>query len=228
MQVAGLLLAAGAGVRFGAPKALVRFEGEPLVQRGVRLLAAGGCAPIMVTVGAASGAVRVAVPRRVPARPGPRPRARPQVDVVTITVEDWAEGIGASLRTGLTALAATPVDAVIVALVDQPLLRAELFGRLIAVAGTTGTRPGAVVATYGGQPRNPVLLDRDTWPEVARLARGDVGARGWLRANPGRVVPVPCDDLGAPDDIDTPADLERLTRRPPPAASPDRAPGSRW
>ncbi|MGB8651298.1 MAG: nucleotidyltransferase family protein, partial [Mycobacteriales bacterium] len=68
----------------------------------------------------------------------------------------------------------------------------------------------AAVATYEGQPRNPVLLDRSTWVEVAAGAVGDVGARPWLRAHPDLVSRVPCDGTGTPSDIDTPADLARL------------------
>jgi len=266
VRVAGLLLAAGAGRRLCRPKALLTMAGEPLVVRGVRLLAAGGCAPVAVAVGAAADQVIAALTSATDATGATDPAGRtdsadppgatgaepagsraltgdarmPIAQVVQ--VDDWAEGMGASLRAGLAALAAHDVAAVIVALVDQPIVSPALLRRLIAAADTatratsatgatgadhgtgtgTGTHdgrgtpllPAAVVASYAGQPRTPVLLRREVWPDVARLARGDVGARAWLRANPARVRQVPCDDVGAPDDIDTPADLELMDARP--------------
>ena len=188
-MVAGLLLAAGAGRRMGGPKALVELDGEPLVRRGIRLLAEGGCDPVTVVVGASAD------------------RVRPLCDGATVVeAGDWATGMAASLRAGLAALDAD-ADACVVALVDQPLVTAAAVQRLrVAHAG------GAVaaVATYDGRPRNPVLLDRTTWAGVAEAASGDDGARSWLRAHPDLVTAVDCTDVGAPDDLDTPQDLAAL------------------
>ena len=66
------------------------------------------------------------------------------------------------------------------------------------------------MATYGGRRRNPVLIGRDHFAEVAALAVGDVGARPFLKAHPELVTEVPCDGLGDPADIDTPEDLAAL------------------
>jgi len=66
------------------------------------------------------------------------------------------------------------------------------------------------VAAYDGQPRNPVLLAREHWPEVIATATGDQGARTFLRTRPELVTLVECGDTGRPDDIDTPADLARI------------------
>ena len=98
-------------------------------------------------------------------------------------------------------------QAVVVVLADQPLVGAEAVTRLIAAyrAGAT-----VAVATYGGKPRNPVLLAREHWPEVAELATGDSGARTFLRARPELVTSIECGDVGRPDDIDTPDDLARI------------------
>lgn len=187
MTVAGLLLAAGAGRRMGGPKALVELDGEPLVRRGIRLLAEGGCDPVTVVVGAAAD------------------RVRPLCAGATVVeAADWATGMAASLRAGLAALDA---DACVVALVDQPLVTAAAVERLRA-AHAAGAL--AAVATYDGRPRNPVLLDRTTWAGVAEAASGDDGARTWLRAHPDLVTAVDCTDVGAPDDLDTPQDLEAL------------------
>jgi CTP:molybdopterin cytidylyltransferase MocA len=222
-KVAGVLLAAGEGSRFGQPKALVRLNGQTLAERGVGLLRAGGADPILVV----TGAVPVELDR-------------------TLTVDNpqWRTGMGSSLRAALQALSeadigpeigtatgaeigaeigtaigadigpeigtATGADigAVVVALADQPLVGAEAVARLIAAY-----RGGAsvAVAAYDGQPRNPVLLAREHWPEVIATATGDQGARTFLRTRPELVTLVECADTGRPDDIDTPADLARIT-----------------
>jgi len=191
VTVAGLLLAAGAGRRMGGPKALIEFAGEPLVSRGIRLLSAGGCDPVVVVVGASAEAVR------------------PLCDgAQVVEAAGWESGMGASLRAGLLALDADPrAEACIVALVDQPLVTPVAVERLRAAHADGAT---AAVATYDGRPRNPVLLDRSTWAGVSAAAVGDEGARGWLRAHPDLVRPVDCTDVGAPDDLDTPDDLAAL------------------
>jgi CTP:molybdopterin cytidylyltransferase MocA len=197
--VAGVLLAAGEGSRFGQPKALVELNGQTLAERGVGLLRAGGADPILVVTGAA-----------------------PVELDGTLTVDNpqWRTGMGSSLRAALHALAGTAigtatgsaigpeVGAVVVALADQPLVGAEAVARLIAAY-----RDGAsvAVAAYDGQPRNPVLLAREHWAEVIATATGDQGARTFLRTRPELVTLVECGDTGRPDDIDTPADLARIT-----------------
>jgi CTP:molybdopterin cytidylyltransferase MocA len=193
---AGLLLAAGQGARLGTPKAALSFHGERLVDRGARLLHEGGCHPVVVVLGAVTVQVRGAVVVRNPA---------------------WATGMGSSLRAGLDALPPS-AQAVVIALVDQPLIGAEAVRRLV-----DASRGGAsvAVATYGGAMRNPVLIGREHFGEVGRLAVGDVGARPFLRAHADLVTPVPCDDVGDPADIDTPGDLERLSG--PPGVGPGQA-----
>jgi CTP:molybdopterin cytidylyltransferase MocA len=197
--VAGVLLAAGEGSRFGQPKALVELNGQTLAERGVGLLRAGGADPILVVTGAA------------PVELG---------GTLTVDNPQWRTGMGSSLRAALHALAGTAigtatgsaigpeVGAVVVALADQPLVGAEAVARLIAAY-----RDGAsvAVAAYDGRPRNPVLLAREHWPEVIATATGDQGARTFLRTRSDLVTLVECGDTGRPDDIDTPADLARIT-----------------
>jgi CTP:molybdopterin cytidylyltransferase MocA len=200
--VAGVLLAAGEGSRFGQPKALVELNGQTLAERGVGLLRAGGADPVLVVTGA--------VPLELDG---------------TLTVDNprWRTGMGSSLRAALQALTKTAggpetgpetgpeIGAAVVALADQPLVGAEAVARLIAAY-----RGGAsvAVAAYHGQPRNPVLLAREHWPEVIATATGDQGARTFLRTRPELVTLVECGDTGRPDDIDTPADLARITAAP--------------
>jgi nicotine blue oxidoreductase len=189
VKVAGLVLAAGAGRRLGGPKALVEIDGSLLVERAVRLLTDGGCGDVVVVLGASAEEV-VGRARLAGARP--------------VIAASWEQGQGASLRAGLAAVAATAADAVIVALVDQPWVGVDAVRRLRR-AGEAGAT--AAVATYDGQPRNPVLLARVTWEAVGASAVGDIGARAWLRANPEQVVAVACDGTGDPRDVDTPEDL---------------------
>jgi len=191
--VAGVLLAAGQGSRFGRPKALVELDGQTLAERGVTLLRAGGTDPVLIVTGAAEVELR------------PEHQAR------TVYNGEWRTGMGSSLRAALRALTELEADpeigAVVVALADQPLVGAEAVGRLIA-AYRAGA--GVAVAAYGGKPRNPVLLAREHWPEVIATATGDQGARAFLRTRPELVTLVECGDTGRPDDIDTPADLEHI------------------
>src|SRR5690606_9005450 len=97
--------------------------------------------------------------------------------------------------------------AAVIALADQPLIRPAAIARLIAAFHTGAT---VAVAAYGGVGRNPVLIAREHFAEVAELAEGDVGARPFLRAHPELVTLVPCDDAGDPADVDTPEDLRSL------------------
>lgn len=184
-HVAGLLLAAGEGSRLGRPKALVELDGERLVDRGVRLLRSAGCGPVLVVTGAASVEL---------------------IGAVVVPNPHWREGMGSSLRAGLAAL---PPDCqgVVVALVDQPRVTPAAVRRLID-AHAAGAQ--IAVATYGGRPRNPVLIDCEHFDAVREAAIGDVGARDFLRARPELVTAVPCDDVATADDIDTPADLAAM------------------
>jgi nicotine blue oxidoreductase len=187
--IAGLVLAAGGGSRYGSPKALVRLHGRLLVERAAELLAAGGCDPVLVVLGAAADEVRAAA-----ALPGP-----------VVLNPDWATGMGSSLRAGLAALPAA-ADAVVVTLVDTPGLGPEAVRRLVAAGWATG----AAQATYGGRRGHPVLLGRTVITEVAAAATGDRGAGPWLAAHPERVRLVPCDGTGDPRDVDVPDDLAAL------------------
>jgi CTP:molybdopterin cytidylyltransferase MocA len=195
-ELAGVVLAAGAGRRLGRPKALVRLGSELLVERAIRTAVEGGCEPVIVVLGSHAEEVREQAHL-----------AAAQI----VVAADWREGMGASLRAGIDAADALDCEALAVILVDQPHVGPESLRRL-AAAWQSGAM--AAVATYDGNPRNPVVLDRSVWPDVRAAARGDIGARGWLREHQSQVIGVPCDGTGDPVDIDTPLDLERLQEAP--------------
>ena len=186
--VAGLVLAAGQGRRYGGPKALVELGGRLLVDRAVGVLTDGGCGPVTVVLGASADEVV---------------RRADLGGTRTVLNAAWATGMGSSLRAGLAALAETDADAAVVLLVDTPGIGAAAVRRLAGYAA-----PDAVaVATYDGRRGHPVVLGRQHWAEVARLAEGDAGARPFLLARPELVTPVPCEDIADGADVDVPADL---------------------
>lgn len=187
MTVQGVLLAAGAGTRMGTPKALVvGHDGVPWLARGVHALLDGGCEEVTVVLGAAVGDAASLVP---PGR------------VSTVVAEDWAEGMSASLRVGLEALAGSAAAAALVLLVDLPDVGPEPVRRVLAA----GSGPEALArATYDGVPGHPVLIGRDHWPGVLATSRGDAGARAYLADH--AVTAVECGDLATGRDVDSARD----------------------
>ena len=193
----GLVLAAGAGRRFGRPKALVRpvDDGPTLVESAVATLRASGIAMVVVVVGADAETVW--------------PLAASTAAEVVVAA-DWAEGMGASLRAGLRHLTADttspPPDVALVTLVDLPDVTAEVVTRVLATAGDVGSAT-LVRAAYDGVPGHPVAIGREHWAGVSAAAEGDRGARDYLRVTAHHLVE--CGDLATGRDVDTLEDLGR-------------------
>ncbi|WP_422733359.1 nucleotidyltransferase family protein [Micromonospora sp. WMMD558] len=188
--VVGLVLAAGAGRRIGGPKALLRLRGTPLAERAVQVARDGGCAPVVVVLGAAADRVRAAA----------------DLTAATVVVNPaWESGLASSLRAGLAALADTDAAAALVLLVDTPGIGPEAVRRVAA----HGDERALACATYGGRRSHPMLLGRAHWAGIAAGAAGDVGARRYLRAAGTAVMEVPCDGVADPTDVDTADDARR-------------------
>jgi CTP:molybdopterin cytidylyltransferase MocA len=111
----------------------------------------------------------------------------------TVFCPEWERGPGASLRCGLETLGAD-AEAAVVVLADGPDLAPEAIDRV--VAAWRESRADVVAATYRGERSHPVLVARGAWSQIP-----DAGART-LQA-----LAVPCDDLGAPGDVDVLSDL---------------------
>jgi molybdenum cofactor cytidylyltransferase len=183
-MIGGLVLAAGGGARFGGAKQVARLDRRPLLEHVLAAMSAAPLDHVVVVLGFEADAVLTAVDLH-----GAEP----------VACDTWRRGQSASLRAGFESLAG--VDAVVVALGDQPFISPAAVQRLTAARGGGAQ---AVRATYGGVPGHPILIERSLFPAIARL-EGDVGAREVLAA--ARVLDVPCDGLGRPDDVDTPEAL---------------------
>jgi CTP:molybdopterin cytidylyltransferase MocA len=187
-NVAGVLLAAGEGRRYGRPKALVRDEaGVPWLASAANVLLDGGCAPVVAARGASAAGAEALLPD-------------PAGAVTHVLADGWQEGMGVSLRVGLAAAAELRPQpaAVLIGLVDTPGVTREVVARVLDLAS-----PDVLAqAAYGGQPGHPVLIGRNHWSGVREVAVGDRGARDYLRER--EVVRVECGDIGDGRDVDLP------------------------
>ncbi|MFI6762016.1 NTP transferase domain-containing protein [Micromonospora sp. NPDC050417] len=193
--VAALVLAAGAGRRYGGPKALIPLDGRLLVERAVTTARDGGCAPVLAVLGAGAATVRAAADL---------------TGAVPVDNPDWATGLGSSLRAGLAALHDSTAVAALVLLVDMPGITAEAVHRLVDLA----TPESLAVAGYQDRRGHPVLLGRTHWAGVADGAVGEVGARAYLREHAQQLQVVDCADIADDADLDTPTDLTRFPGAP--------------
>lgn len=186
-MISGIVLAAGAGVRFGGTKQLAPHRGKPLAQHAVDALASGGVHELVVVTGHEADAVERAL--HLP------PQGR------FVRNPDHATGQASSLAAGLHALAADS-EAVVILLADQPgVTDAEVRALVDAFARS---RSRFVRIAYVDGP-GPALLSREVFAEAAHL-HGDAGARILMASHADWVedVSVP---FAAPRDVDTPGDL---------------------
>jgi CTP:molybdopterin cytidylyltransferase MocA len=181
--IAGLVLAAGAGTRFGdRPKLLADLKGRPLLEYAVRAQCdVPEIERIVVVLGAFASEVRR------------------QLDVgraEIVVCDDWEDGQAASLRCGLRALAGA--EKVIVTLGDVPAITEDVIRRFL-------DQPGGARAVYAGRPGHPVVLGPSQIAAALELT-GDEGARGVLGDGPR----IECGALSSGADVDTVADLEAI------------------
>jgi molybdenum cofactor cytidylyltransferase len=204
--IAGLVLAAGAGSRYGMPKALARGDdGTSWLVRTISTLTDAGCTPVIVVLGAQAGEARALL-----ADSGLSGAEGPGTSVVVTQADDWAEGLSASLRAGLRQAAALPSAPIAVAIVpvDVPGLRTSTVARLIGAlpdesdSGAQGVGPHTLrQASFDARPGHPVVIGRAHWAALIGSASGDTGARPYLRAHDPRLVD--CTDLETGLDVDT-------------------------
>lgn len=194
-----LLLAAGVSSRLGQPKQLLRYEGQTLLRRAAETAVASGCQPLVLVTGAL------------------HEELLPEIAGLPFEVvrnDAWAEGMGSSIRAGMTALARItalqkPLSAVLLMLCDQPLLTAGHLRELIARQRETGR--AAVASAYAGTMGVPAVFGSALFEQLSTLG-GSKGA-GPLLAS------LPLDQVATLDfptgeaDIDTMAQYELLLKQ---------------
>jgi molybdenum cofactor cytidylyltransferase len=192
-----VILAAGAGRRFGGGKLLALLDDRPLVQHVVDAVCDWGPAAVVAVLGHDADVAELIVDW------GPAVRVRnPEPD----------RGLASSLVLGVETAATVdpPLDGVFIALGDQPRVRTATFVALARAAADDGHAHPLVVPRYTDEPdavANPALLLRAAWPLVVGLT-GDRGMGPVIAAHPELVLRVPI--AGANPDVDTPDDLRRL------------------
>jgi molybdenum cofactor cytidylyltransferase len=190
--VAGVVLAAGSSTRMGRNKLLFDLDGEPVVRRAVRQAAAAGLDPVIAVVGYEANLVRRELDGLDP----------PCVIVVN---PDYERGINSSLKTGIAAVPASAVGAVVM-LADMPLVTTEMIATLIT-RYRAGTAP-LVISDYDGVNAPPMLYDRVLFEEL-RVMEGEGCGRQVVRRHQSEaeVVAWPVTAL---TDLDVPGDYERI------------------
>jgi CTP:molybdopterin cytidylyltransferase MocA len=179
-SVAAVVLAAGASRRLGELKQLVRLNGETMVERAVRLCREAGCSPVVVVLGASADKVRERCSFG---------------DAVVVTNDEWSEGMGSSVRSGLRGLP-QDVNGYVITTCDQPAVTTEHLCALMASGEMTAS-------AYAGRRGVPAYFPKMMFAELMNL-RGDAGARKLLKDAKALHL------TGGELDVDTPADLERV------------------
>jgi molybdenum cofactor cytidylyltransferase len=194
---AAIILAAGDSTRMGAPKALLPdADGRPFVARITRAFVEAGLTEIVIV----TGAQHLAIVDAIAADQSP-------VAARCVRNPDPARGQLSSLWAGLDAVMRPDLDAILMTLVDVPMVKAATVRAVIE----NWTRTGAPIVrpAIGDRHGHPVLFDRAVFEELRRAPLNE-GAKAVVHAHADRLVDVPVDDEGCLIDIDTPTDYDAL------------------
>jgi molybdenum cofactor cytidylyltransferase len=209
-RTAGIILAAGESKRFGAPKQLLDWRGQPFIRVVAQTALKAGLSPVIVVTGANANQVEAAVK---------------DLDVIITRNHEWQSGQASSIRSGLKALPSPSlrdispkskgfgrgreevVGSAIFLLADQPQIGSEVIRALVSHHAAE-LHPIVAPLVLEEQRANPVLFDRDTFPDLMKL-EGDIGGRAIFSKH--RVEFMPWHDDRLLLDVDKPEDYQRLT-----------------
>ena len=185
------MLAAGSGSRFGGGKLTAAWDAGVLLEGALAAAFAAPVRSVTVVIGADAQAVAAAARNFDPR-------------TIVVHAPDYAEGMGASLRTGIASLP-PDADGAFIFLGDMPRVPAAVLQRM---ARALAAGADAAAPVFQGRRGNPVLLARSLFPQLLALT-GDAGARGVLQALGERLALVEAPDDGVLFDVDVPADLTK-------------------
>lgn len=195
MRSVGLvLLASGESQRMGTPKQALSFGGTSLLAHAVQTAKGSLCRPVVVTLGAYANVLKPLISSK---------------DLQIITVEDWQEGMNASIRAGIKSiLEQNEVEAIVLMTCDQPYLTSALLNQLIEVYEKTSTP--VVSCAYAETVGIPTLFDRSLFSELLRLPPGTGAKKLIASLSPEQITLVPFPQ--AETDVDTPEDYAKLKK----------------
>jgi molybdenum cofactor cytidylyltransferase len=207
--ITAVILAGGASTRMGTPKALLSDpEGRPFVARLVRTFVAAQIPEIIVVTGEMHDQIITALDRDRVESGLPQSMQGLLTSCLRVVRNEAPErGQLSSLWTGLDAALNPELEALLVTLVDVPMVKESTVR---AVVDTwRQSRPPIVRPAIGDRHGHPVLFDRATFEELRRASL-DEGAKAVVRAHAYELVNVPVDDEGCLVDVDTPDDYRKL------------------
>jgi len=190
-QIGAVILAAGMSSRMGETKQLLRLGEHTLLDQVLANVRASGVDEIVLVLGHAAEKIMDSVTGE---------------NVKIAINRAYREGMGTSLRTGLSALP-SGIDAALIVLADQPFVRPATLKQLMDQYRKSNAQ--IVIPMYKGFRGNPVLLDHSVFPEVMAL-NGDIGCRAVFGNHLEGIVKVSVEDLGILLDLDSKDDLEKL------------------
>jgi len=189
-NIALVLLAAGGSTRMGSPKQLLAYQGRPLVRHAAETAIASGCHPVLVVLGSQADEIRAALDG---------------LDVVIVENTDWEQGMGTSIRAGISGAEIMGCDGAILALADQPLITAEILKRLVDEHEETG-RP-IIASEYSNTVGVPAFFSREYFPKLTALLPSE-GCKAVILANLERSIRIECPE--AETDLETPSDYRAV------------------
>ena len=191
-MIAGLILAAGESSRMGTDKALLRYRGRTFLETILQTLRDAGVERIAVVLGHHAEEIQ---------------RALNLQDVQVVINRDYTRGQTSSLQAGLQVLADAEIEALVLCLVDHPVVPAEVIRQLVAAFRNSGAP--VVIPTYEGQRGHPVVISRALFEELSALGPGDA-ANAVIRKHRDRTHFLAVADGGILLDVDDPATYRRI------------------
>jgi molybdenum cofactor cytidylyltransferase len=190
-RIGAVILAAGSSSRMGEAKQLLRLGATTLLDQVTENVRGSRVDEIVLVLGHEAETIKQTISTK---------------KLKIVVNESYRQGMGTSLRAGLSALP-SEVDAALIVLADQPFVRSETFNQIIDHYQQSNAQ--IVIPTYNGFRGNPVLLDRSVFSEVMAL-QGDIGCRAIFGSHLEGIVKVPVEDIGILLDLDSKDDVARL------------------